>query len=89
MRCGGRDECAFHDGTVYFYAYDPKHWASLDATDCANPGVVPPAGTPLGVLLGFNKVETTSTPLTKSTCIGTNVNMHNADYNISLFPHSP
>ncbi len=69
-----------HDGTVYFYSYDPVHCTDSvpDACDCN--------GTQNGAVLGFNKAEGTSLILRKDTCSGGDRNLNNADYNIVFFP---
>lgn len=63
-----------HDGTVYFYSYDPTHYIDLD---CTLPGEAS------GVVFGFNRAEGL-TNLSKDTCLGSNMNLHNADYNVGF-----
>lgn len=71
-----------HDGSVYFYSYDPQHCTDSipGSCDCAG-------GT--GAVLAFNKAETTSIELRKDTCSGGNMNQNNADYNLVLYPYGP
>ena len=67
-----------HDGSVYFYSYDPRHCTDDPHGSCNCAG-------PVGAVLAFNKAEV-MTNLRKDTCSGGNMNQNNADYNIVLFP---
>ncbi len=66
-----------HDGSVYFYSYDPSHCTdSIYAScDCLGPNK--------GVF-AFNKAEQ-ATGLQKDTCSGPDMNIENADFNYLLF----
>jgi len=68
-----------HDGTVYFYSYDPEHCtdAVSGSCDCAGP---------TGAVLAFNKKESEGVILRKDTCSGGDQNQNNADYNVVLTP---
>jgi prepilin-type N-terminal cleavage/methylation domain-containing protein len=66
-------------GSLYFYSYDPLHWLSTENCGGARPANV---RTSLG-LIGFNKSEASGV-IYRDTCHGTHMNLHNADYNLSL-----
>jgi len=70
---GGVPKDPLHDGTVYFYSYDPLHYIDLLCNDSG----------PSGVVFGFNHAES-ATNLRKETCSGTNMNLDDADYNQAL-----
>jgi len=65
-----------HDGSVYFYSYDPQHMISNcpDNTQIA-----------CGVVFGFNRSES-GRSYSKGTCIGGDRNLHNADFNEAIYP---
>jgi|AntRauTorckE6833_2_1112554.scaffolds.fasta_scaffold14144_2 prepilin-type N-terminal cleavage/methylation domain-containing protein len=67
-------------GALYFYSYDPYHWKSL--TNCGGP--VPADAVFVNGVFGFNKAEIPGN-YPKDTCHGGNMNLNNADYNISLY----
>lgn len=68
-------------GALYFYSYDPWHWVGiLDCTDTTNASA--------GVVYGFNKAETLTEP-DKVTCMGSDMNLDDADYNRQLQPIPP
>ncbi|MFT5832249.1 MAG: type II secretion system protein G [Candidatus Paceibacteria bacterium] len=66
-------------GSLYFYSYDPLHWLSTENCGGALPAN---ARTSLGVI-GFNKSEASGV-ISRDTCHGGHMNLHNADYNLSL-----
>jgi len=68
-----------HDGTVYFYSYDPRHCTDsfFGACDCKGE---------CGAVLAFNKAETKGFTLRKDTCSGGDMNQDNADFNIVFYP---
>lgn len=68
-----------HDGTTYYYSYDPQHMTDSVPGSCDGLGKV-------GSVLAFNKAEK-ATDLRKDTCSGTDQNQDNADYNITFFPY--
>lgn len=68
-----------HDGTVYYYSYDPRHCTDNPPGSCNCAG-------PVGAVIAFNRAEVTTAQLRKETCSGGDMNQHNADYNIVLFP---
>lgn len=69
-----------HNGSVYYYSYDSQH--CTDVTDCNCDGDA-------AAVFGFNKAEILdSSDLRKDVCSGTDANLHNADYNIKLYPAS-
>lgn len=68
-----------HDGSVYFYSYDPQHCTDDPIGSCNCSG-------PTGAVLAFNKAEGTSIELRKDTCSGGDMNQNNADYNVVFFP---
>ena len=68
-----------HDGTIYFYSYDPRHCTDKIPGSCACDG-------PVGVVFAFNKAESPTFKKRKDTCSGGDQNQENADYNIVLFP---
>ena len=62
-----------HDGTVYFYSYDSRHYVD---TDCELPAAS------AGLVYGFNKAEAIGeNVLEKDTCLGGDMNLNNADFN--------
>lgn len=67
-------------GAVYFYSYDPLHWQSL--TDCG--GALPGDAIFVNGVFGFNKAELSGS-FPKDTCHGGDMNLHQADYNQSLY----
>jgi len=71
-----------HDGTIYYYSYDPRHCSDDPIGSCNCSG-----GT--GAVLAFNKAESSPSQLIKQTCSGGDMNQHNADYNIVFFPPAP
>lgn len=66
-------------GALYFYSYDPLHWVSLD--NCAGP--LPTSAKFGPAVIGFNKAEIAG-DFHRDTCHGSNMNLNNADYNMSL-----
>lgn len=71
-----------HDGSVYFYSYDPRHCTDSISGSCDCAGGA-------GAVLAFNKVETDSIELRKDTCSGGNMNQDDADYNVVFYPPGP
>ena len=71
-----------HDGTVYFYSYDPQHCTDDPVGSCNCSG-------PVGAVLAFNRAETNAFYLNKDTCSGGDMNQDDADYNIVFFPPGP
>jgi prepilin-type N-terminal cleavage/methylation domain-containing protein len=67
-------------GAVYFYSYDPLHYKSL--VNCG--GAIPASALYTYGAFGFNKAENPGS-YPKDTCHGTNMNLHNADYNRVLY----
>lgn len=67
-------------GALYFYSYDPLHWKSLD--NCG--GGLPSDAEYVRGVFGFNKSEIPGN-FPKDTCHGGNMNLHNADFNRSLY----
>ena len=59
-----------HDGSTYYYAYDPTHM------NCSSD---------FGTVFGFRTAEAI-TNLKKDTACGSHQNLDKADYNILLFP---
>lgn len=68
-----------HDGSIYFYSYDPQHCTDNPIGSCNCAG-------PVGAVLAFNKAEGTSLRLRKDTCSGGDMNQNNADYNVVFLP---
>jgi competence protein ComGC len=58
----------------YYYAYDPLH--NVDWCSGALDGVWP--------VLGFNRAQLEGTILHKDTCMGADMGLHNADYNVAF-----
>jgi hypothetical protein len=74
-----------HDGSIYFYSYDPVHClVNTVQTTCACP-----QGAKNGVSLAFNKSEADSIRFRKETFVGTDMNHCNADFVAVLTPASP
>jgi type II secretion system protein G len=62
----------FHiDPTLYFYSYDSQHMIDMDCT---------PPHAAVGLVFGFNKSESDG-DFPKDTCMGTNMNLDDADFN--------
>ncbi len=70
-----------HDGSVYFYSYDPVHCTDAVSGSCACDGTA-------GAVLAFNKAGDAGFKIKRSTCSGGDQNQDNADYNLVLFPAS-
>lgn len=87
-----------HDGTTYYYAYDPEHQYNpplppfpatqgqfgLCSADPSSHAAYPGHA----VVVGFRKSETNQTDLQKDTCSGAHQELDAADYNFALFPSS-
>lgn len=71
-----------HDGSVYYYAYDPRHNTDLIKGSCAADGAN-------GAVLAFKKAETAFIPLNKDTCSGGDMHINLSSYNIVLYPYGP
>ena len=56
-----------HDGTIYFYSYDPSHCLGCACLS-------------MGASLAFNKAEGPTVGIKKEVCSGGNMNQLNADY---------
>jgi len=72
----------FHNGTLYYYSYDPSHCTDDPIGSCNCSGE-------RGAVLAFNKAESNPSKLIKHTCSGGDMNINNADYNIVFYPSSP
>jgi len=71
-----------HDGSTYFYSYDPVHCIVHDSgASCDCP---PSAGN--GVVVAFNKAESGTITLRKETFGGSDMNQCNADFNLIYTP---
>jgi len=68
-----------HDGSIYFYSYDPQHCTDAILGSCACDGQI-------GAVLAFNKAESAGFIKKRATCSGGDQNQNNADYNLVLFP---
>jgi prepilin-type N-terminal cleavage/methylation domain-containing protein len=67
-----------HDGTLYFYAYDPIHEIDMDCS-------LPSAET--GIVYGFNYAEEAGGAdgvISRQTCLGSDMNLDNAAFNRAL-----
>ena len=71
-----------HDGVVYFYSYDAHHAIDLN---CSDPG---PFYAVYGATMAFNRSETKG-QVYRDTCVGSNLNHNNADFNRALLPLPP
>lgn len=71
-----------HDGTEFFYAYDPHH--NVQISPC------PPAAFTgeSGVVFGFNRTEVRGV-VRQDTCHGGDQQLDQAHYNKALFPVAP
>ena len=81
-------------GSVYFYSYDPQHITKvIDSSGneiCHNDPASVGATWGSGIAYGFNKAESIDpAKLHKDTCSGSNLWIHNADYNVTLTPVAP
>lgn len=70
-----------HDGTTYYYSYDPQHLIETDPGDCD-------FGDPVAAVLAFHTAEV-MTNLRKDTSCGGDQNQHNADFNMAFYPAAP
>ncbi len=68
-----------HDGTTYYYAYDPRHCTDNPMGSCNCAGAT-------GAVLSFNRAETSAYDLRKDTCSGGDMNQNRADYNVVFYP---
>jgi general secretion pathway protein G len=66
-----------HDGSIYFYSYDPAHCTDSVPGNCDCLG-------PNKAIFAFNRAEDTA-GLQKDTCSGPDMNIENADFNQALF----
>ena len=71
-----------HDGSVYFYAYDPQHCSDMVHGSCACDGSSV-------VAVSINHFEGTSIPISRDTCSGPDKNINQADYNSIVIPFGP
>ncbi len=72
-----------HDGTNYYYGYDPYHCYDVPMGSC---NCAMPWGR--GAVLGFRRAETTTIELRKAICSGGDMHLDVADYNL-LFLFTP
>lgn len=71
-----------HDGSTYYYAYDPRHCTDDPIGSCNCAGET-------GAVLGFYRSETSPSGLTKEVCSGGDMGLDNAEYNIAVYPAPP
>lgn len=76
-----------HDGTTYFYAYDPEH--CMNTVTCqVSPTCDVNDENQYRAVLSVNRFETPQPQLTKATCMGGDQNINDADYNFEAGPSS-